>query len=353
MCLYDGGCIGEEKVMGQKTTKNIGGLSKSKKQQARRKGRQLQVLHRKVLGQTVREIAESTGFSEATLWKDIKELRDQGIDKDLIERERNIHIKALPIATAVLFAHLMLGDKEVAMGMSKGLRVWTDKLDIVAKVEPDDQQKKMMENMETLLKLSRDKVKVALPEGTTATEKIKEEGNLAIVKDGKFTGYDDKVALPEKVKESKKVEVETKMVDQSKKIMDTEPAYDEDVAGMVKIKETETQSQLGSEKTEDRRPMPKRAPPGQGKPMEIRRLTKEEYDKVLSDQKGEEICTCDFGHQALGDPISVDPKCPVHGDKDGVVEFTESRDRRPMKRSLTHRDKEQGGDTTIRGGSVV
>jgi len=262
--------------MGQKTTRNTDKLTDTQKRKARRKGRQLQVLHRKVMGQTVKEIAEQTGFSESTLWKDIKELRNQGIDKDLIERERNIHIKALPIATAVLFAHLMLGDKEVAMGMSKGLKVWTDKLDIVAKVAPDEQQKKMMENMETLLKLSKDKVKRALPEKTTAMEKTKEEGELAVVEGSKFVGYVDKV-------------------EQTKK--------------------AETQSQLGAEKTVEHH------------------FTGE----AIRFEKG---CTCPNQEVTDKADYTIDPKCPVHGDK-------------KQEHQIKDEDKDRGGGHPPPRGSEV
>ena len=265
--------------MGQKTTNNIEGLSKSKQQQARRKGRQLQVLHRKVLGQTVREIAESTGFSEATLWKDIKDLRNQGIDKDLIERERNIHIKALPMATAVLFAHLMLGDKEVAIGMQKGLRVWTDKLEVIAKVAPDDQQKKMMKNMEALLKLSSDKVKVALP------EKTKEEGNLAMVEGGKFVGYDDKPEKPEYTAKGVRDLVE----------------FEKKIKAEAETKETETQSQQDSGKVDYRSATIEPAP-------------KEPKEYQPTHMKVNPGCTCPSEHGHIS--MLNDPKCPVHGDKD-------------------------------------
>lgn len=122
------------------------------------KPRQIKVLHGRVMGQKVREIATETGVSEATIWSDLKELRNLGITKNLIEQERQAHMKALPLATAVILAHLIAGDKDVAMNMVKGMRVWSDKIEVESKVEPGEQQKKFLERMETLLKLKTEPV---------------------------------------------------------------------------------------------------------------------------------------------------------------------------------------------------
>lgn len=121
--------------------------------QERIKRRQLQVLHGKVVRMKLAEIAKATGYSEKTIVNDIAELRKLGVTNDLIQQERNIHIKALPIATATILAGIMTGDVDTACKMMKGVGVWKENLEVTGKLEPSDMQKRMFDNMEKLLKL--------------------------------------------------------------------------------------------------------------------------------------------------------------------------------------------------------
>jgi len=135
-------------------------MGASLKQKEKVKARRFKVLHGRVIRQTVREIAKDCGCDDSTIWNDLRELRKLGVDKDLIEQERRAHMKALPFATAVILAHILNGSLEASVALTKGVGVWSDKLEIIPKVTPEDQQKKLAERIKDLLKLEEMKILV-------------------------------------------------------------------------------------------------------------------------------------------------------------------------------------------------
>ena len=276
------------------------------KRQAKRElnVRQAQVLTYLALGKRVREIAQELGVSDDSIRRDIRRLEETKTYDNRLKVELEKHCLLWNKAFACVEANLDSGNLKAAEDVMKYTGVWIDRLDVIAKVEPGDQQKKMMENIKTLLKLSSDKVKVA---------------------------------LPEKAKESKRVEVEAKMVDQSKKIMDTEPAYDGDydgdVAGMVKTKETETQSQRACicDKVGHEAWCPSHPHMIESEEKDKKKTEETEIQSRLGSEKMDcgastiepapkepkeyrptpnVACTCG----GWGEPPQ--PKCPVHGDKE-------------------------------------
>jgi len=221
--------------------------------------RQAQVLTYLALGKRVREIAELLGVSDDSIRRDMRRLDETKTRDNRLEIELEKHRLLWNKSLACIEGNLDHGNLKAAEDVLKYTGVWTDRLEVTAKVDPDDQQKKMMENMEALLKLSKGKVQGALPEKTEEELRLAPgEPTLGTVSCVEKTGLMEKLEIaPEEMKPGAMIHV------------------DKD-GNRVKTTETETQSQLGA-------------------------------------------CTCDFGHSAMGDPVNIDPKCPVHGDKKQAI----------------------------------
>lgn len=276
--------------------------------------RQAQVLTYLALGKRVREIAQELGVSDDSIRRDIRRLEETKTYDNRLKVELEKHCLLWNKAFACIEANLDSGNLKAAEDILKYTGIWIDRLDVVAKVEPGDQQKKMMANMEALLKLSGDKVKGALPEKTGVAKKPTEI-------------YADELPGPVKLPEFLQKEI-----DETVGIRSEKP------------KETETQSQL--EMTKNQRACT--CPADRDNPVNIDSACPVHGDKnhpapktvnryqprypctcpdwgvddpINKDPKcpihgkKAETCTCDFGHSTTGDPVTVDPKCPVHGDK--------------------------------------
>jgi len=138
-------------------------MSASKAQQETVKNRRYKVLHGKVMRMTVKEIAKQTGYDESTVNRDILALRQAGVTHDLIEQERQAHIKALPLATACIIASIMNGDADTACKMVKGMHVWTDKIDGtvgIYKLTDDELKNDMTQLVLEAVKKQREQVKI-------------------------------------------------------------------------------------------------------------------------------------------------------------------------------------------------
>lgn len=219
--------------MKQKVTKKRASVNK------RINARAIGIWTRRMAGMQVQEIATELGINDSTVWRNLHAVEQSGVIEDKIGLELKKHEELWGLALACVIANIKSGELRAAEDIFKYTGVWTDKLEVTGKVKPDEQQKKFMANMEALLKLSKDQVQGALPEGIEAMEKTKE---------------------------------------------------------------TETQSQLENKDS--------------GVPEHIQKIPGVVVEKTVEHHfTGEAIrfekgCTC-------ADPISRDPKCPVHGGKEG------------------------------------
>lgn len=137
--------------------------------------RQAQVLTYLALGKRVREIARDLGVSDDSIRRDIRRLEETKTYDTRLKVELEKHCLLWNKAFACVEANLDNGNLKAAEDVMKYTGVWIDRLDVIAKVEPGDQQKKMMENMEALLKLSKDKVQGALPEMVKESKRVEAE----------------------------------------------------------------------------------------------------------------------------------------------------------------------------------
>lgn len=303
--------------MGQETTKKRASANK------RINARAIGIWQRRMMGMQVQEIATEIGVDESTVWRNLKAVEQSGVIEDKVKFEIKRHEELWGLALACVIANIKSGELRAAEDIFKYTGVWTDKLEVIGKVDPSDQQKKMMKNMETLLKLSRDKVKVALPEKTVVChcacvtqediracdcpchkEKTGKVGSgfVKITKDALFGAKEEK-----KIKETEKPEYTARGV--------------RELVEFEKKMETETQSQ--QEKCScDMGVNAKSMPPEDVSPVGLCPVHGDKTEShMLSD------CTCPSGHR--------DPACPYH---------------RCMDRINKPKDKDQGGGHPPPGG---
>ena len=267
--------------------------------------RQAQVLTYLALGKRVREIAQQLGVSDESIRRDIRRLEETRTYDSRLKVELEKHCLLWNKAFACIEANLDNGNLKAAEDVMKYTGVWIDRLDVIAKVEPGDQQKKMMKNMEALLKLSSDKVKVALPEkcscdlGVNAKSMAQED----ISPVGLCPVHGNQEALPEKTESPKAVFTNPKTPSFGQIIDLNDP----NVVVEDKTKETETQSQLKTCTCGGwgEPPQPKCPIHGDGDKAKAR----DKESNYLSD------CTCPSGRR--------DPECPYHRYYDRINEGKE------------------------------
>lgn len=321
--------------MGQNATKK----PKVRKQAKRELSvRQAQVLTYLALGKRVREIAQKLGVSDDSIRRDIRRLEETRTYDNRLEVELEKHCLLWNKAYACIEGNLDHGNLRAAEDILRYTGVWLDRLEVTGKIDSNKQQKKMMENMETLLKLSRDQVKGALP------EKIEGVG-VVCNHPSDISGPDGcpkcATILTEMTKESKRVEAEvTKETETQSQLEKPNKDHKPETAPhdliehrledrakneameMPKETETETQSQRGAEMQEMR-------------DIKVEATALVLGEKVAQQGKGDsgvpdhiqkipgvvmspETCTCEPGWVGdISHPVNgKDPKCPVHGDKD-------------------------------------
>jgi len=115
--------------------------------------RQAQVLTYLALGKRVREIAQILGVCDDSIRRDIGRLRETGAYNNKIDLELEKHKLLWDKAYVCAMANLDAGNWQTARDILKYTGVWLDRMEIQGKIEPGDQQKKMMENVEKLLKI--------------------------------------------------------------------------------------------------------------------------------------------------------------------------------------------------------
>jgi len=115
--------------------------------------RQAQVLTYLALGKRVREIAIQLGVSDDSIRRDIIILKETRVWDNKIDLELEKHKLLWDKAFACAEANLDAGNWQTARDILKYTGVWLDRMEIQGKIEPGDQQKKMMENVEKLLKI--------------------------------------------------------------------------------------------------------------------------------------------------------------------------------------------------------
>lgn len=254
--------------------------------------RQLSILQQRAMGKGVQQIATAMGVHRTTIYRTMKPIVASDSEWQSTERD---NIKSfLGMTNANIATNLEAGNLEAAKLVLKVLGILTDKLEVVGKVDPSDQQKRMIENMEKLLKLKIEGPKQeALPE---KTKEIETQSQLDVEKTQTIEQMKDSI-VHEMVKESKRVEP----------------------------KQVEGKSQLEPDwekiKPEDHKPGV--VLPG----------------KIVTQVQGE--CSCPKGID--GEPLgsfAINPVCPVHGDKKG--EQDESIDKETVREKLEGSDGREG-----------
>lgn len=115
--------------------------------------RQVQVLTYLALGKRVREIAQKLGVSDDSIRRDIRRLEETKTYDNRLKVELEKHCLLWNKAFACIEANLDYGNLKAAEDVLRYTGIWLDKLEVVGKIDPGDQQKRMIENMEKLLKL--------------------------------------------------------------------------------------------------------------------------------------------------------------------------------------------------------
>lgn len=132
--------------------------------------RAIKVLAKRSMGAKISKIAKELGICEDTVYRDLQAVKQHGLDAEF-ERERYKQLWDMILANAI--GNIQAGNWQTAKDVLDLTGVHIDKLELTGKIEPGDQQKKFMERVETLLKLTP--VQEPTDPLTKALEQVKPE----------------------------------------------------------------------------------------------------------------------------------------------------------------------------------
>lgn len=137
--------------------------------------RQMKVLDRTLntpKAKRVLRIAQELGVHRQTIWRDLVKIKQSKWLERQIEKLEAVE----GLVFAGFVANLLSGNYEPVRDYYKGLGVFKEKFELTGKVEPSEQQKRLVENMEKLLKL-----KGELKPQKTMTMELEAEDSEVIV----------------------------------------------------------------------------------------------------------------------------------------------------------------------------